>query len=167
MAEEELYLSYEQREHAQNKFKVPVDSFKPSTWWIISLDSESLMPTDRELLQIKSFGVYLVRSIYNEHWQKKILEEKPMPACGRHNTTIFRKGLRNRRGDFPAVQDDNWFYRQWSWEIGPLYVPDIFDKNYKGLSLVKVMDRSRSLLAERWAKWKRDHKEIFEEEEVK
>ena len=53
---------------------------------------------DKELEQLQSLREYIVRNIYNEHWQKKILEMS-LPACGGHNTNIFIKGCRHNRGD--------------------------------------------------------------------
>lgn len=155
---EESFLSPNEILRIQQDFRIPIDSFIPGTYWIVALDCESLMPGEKDLRQIVSYREYIVRSVYNETWQKKILEMS-LPACGRHNTTVLRKGLRGYSGQ--KDKDEHWFYRHASWNRGPLYLPDVAGKEYRGFSLVEVMDRSRVLFKDSWDKWKEGHKEIF------
>ena len=149
-------ITPEQKKQIQKKFKIPVDSFIPGTYWIISLDSESQMPTDEEFAQLKSFCEFKVRNWFNERYQKKILEEMALPKYAGQNTVIFRKGSLRDEGE------NSWFYRRMSWVTGPTYIPDPFADGYTSLSLVEVMDHCENILLERWVAWKREHSDIFQ-----
>jgi len=138
----------------QDEFKVPVDSSHPGTYWIACLDYESFLPTNLELLQIRSFIEFSTKRTYREHYQTKILE-KPLASCSGHNTLIFLKGLRSNESD------QGWRFRRASWEIGPMYVPSITDADYRPHTLVEVMDIVEKNIPEPWQKWKQEHPEIF------
>lgn len=147
------WLNDQERENIQ-KFKIPVDSFKPITNWIVSLDGESMLPTDEELKQIRSYCEYKIKTVYNESYATRLLNED-LPKESGHNTTIFRKGFR-----FGCIHI-GWFYRRRSWNRYPTYVPDLSAKNYKMLSLVGVMNRAEDIIPKKWEDWKRDHNDIF------
>ncbi|MBI3075023.1 MAG: hypothetical protein HYY92_02310 [Parcubacteria group bacterium] len=83
-----LGLTHEQREHVQ-QFGVPVDSLAPATYWIVSLDAESEMPTDHELRQIRSFCEFKVRRMYLERAAERILTTNALPREPGHNTVIW------------------------------------------------------------------------------
>lgn len=152
----EEFLSEKEAEYIQNTFRIPVDSFKPGPYWIISLDRDSFLPTDQELKQLRSYCEYKTATVYNEFWQKKLLE-MPLAKCGGHNTTIFRKGIRHR----PEETKGHWYFRKWSWSMGPLYMPSIMDGGYKALTLIEVMDIIEEIIPARWEEWKKKHSDIF------
>ena len=85
-------LTSKQRKEIQERFKIPVDAYCPGTYWIASLDGESLMPTNEELAQIRSYIEFSIRRTYREYWIDAILS-KPLPACEGHNTLILRRGI--------------------------------------------------------------------------
>lgn len=150
-------ITPEQKDHIQKKFGIPVDSFNPGTYWIVSLDVESVMPTDEELKQIASFREYIVKKVYNQWFTEKLLS-MPLPADGGHNTTIFCKRTPGEANEL------SWFYRKMTWQYGPLYAPDTSEKNYRPFSLVEVMDRYETFLSqvsEDWIAWKKNHRDIF------
>jgi hypothetical protein len=147
-------LTQEQIKHIQDDFNTPVDSCYPGTYWIISLDKESRMPTDDELRQLQSYREYMVRRIYNETYTRTILAQK-LPKCPGHNTTIFRKGSWR-------TPEWHWFYRKKTWQHGPTFAPDIMIRRYKGLTLVELLDqRIHTIYAEEWAQWKKEHGSVF------
>lgn len=145
-----MALNAEQRTRIQEEFRIPVDSFHPRTYWIVSLDYESEMPTDQELRQLRSFCEFLVRKYYTEGYHRRLLEAMPFAACAGHNTTIFRKG-----------SDDGWGYRRYTWQVGPPYVPNRMTRDYTPSSLVAVLERCESLLPEEWQRWMREHPDMF------
>ncbi len=154
------FLSDSEARRIQEKFKIPVDCHKPATYWIVALDRESFMPTDKELRQIRSYCEFGVRRLYNETWQRRMLEEEPLAKCGGHNTLIFRNGLRSLgfRTERPAGE---WFYRRWSWESGPTYVPFVLDSDYRPHTLLEVLTRIEKDVPDRWEKWKQEHPDLF------
>lgn len=160
--------------------KIPVDSFYPSTYWIASIDYDSVMPTDDELRMIWSFIEYQVKRIYNLTYQERIFA-KPFPADGGHNTHIFRKGSRwlkqaplyEKDGDVTREFSEGarlvnggdpcegWVYRQITWEQNhaPLWPKP-------RLGLVQLLDRINTLGEDKepfadWVKWKAEHPDIF------
>lgn len=147
-------LTKAQRKRIQERFHIPVDSSCPSTYWIISIDGESQMPTVQELAQLRSYCGFIVRKIYREGWANKILE-MPLPYCSGHNTTIFRKG------NPLDPENTGWFYRKSTWSSGPFFVPCSTEKDYHTHTLVELLYRCENLLPERWTKWKLDHPKIF------
>lgn len=134
------------------RFGIPVDSFNPGTYWIVCLDSESARPSVQELTIIHSYQQYMIGHVYNETWAAK-LRAMPLPAVGRHNTTILRK---RGRGE--------WQYRKMSWEHGSLFVPSPFEEGYTKTGLKDVLDRERSIagrLPEDWIAWKAARPNLF------
>ena len=111
------------------------------------------MPSDRELRQIRSYREFWVTALYNPGYAKKILA-KPLPEEDGHNTLILRKGASH------AGTEDHWFKRKISWE-NPVYVPHVLEKEYRGLSLVDVLDVEQSLIPVGWERWKTEHPDIF------
>jgi hypothetical protein len=151
-------ITPEQQKYIQDEFKIPVDSFNPGTYWIVSLDSESTMPADQELKQIASFREYIIKKTYNERFAEKLLQ-MPLPASGGCNTTIFCK-----RASGDEAKEPSWFYRKMTWQYGTLYAPDSSEKNYRPLSIVEVMDQRETILSsvsEEWIAWKEKHPDIF------
>ena len=149
-------LTQEQREHIQGGFKIPVDSFCPATYWIISVDSESNMPTDEELRRLRSYCEFVVGKTYGPNNKRKILEEKDLPREAGYNTTIFRKG-----NEMAENSGDAWFYRQSSWSQGPLFMPFTGAEDYRAHTLAEVMDRRENSMLEKWSAWKSEYPEIF------
>ena len=149
-------LSEKQQERIRKEFKIPVDCCAPSTYWIVSLSDESIMPTKQELRQIRSYSEFIVQKFYNKDYQHRILVEKELPACGGHNTMILQKGSRWSGRSVPG-----WRYRKLTWNIGPLFVPDIADKNCPHYTLLELIERIERFRPEVWIKWQKDHPEIF------
>lgn len=143
-------LLEEQVRYIQETFKIPVDKTYPGYWWIISLDRESLMPTDGELRQLQSYCEFIVRSWYNEHYQEKILNQMPLPADNGHHTTIFRKGSPWNH------EDRGWRFRRSMWQ-NTGYWP----YQSRPFFLIEVLDHNQKLLPEKWERWKMEHSEIF------
>jgi len=139
----------------KEKFKIPVDSFNPGTYWITSLDRESFLPTDGELRQLRSYCEFEVRSYFNERYVNRILEAD-LPRDNGHNTTIFRKGSAK------DGTEHDWFYRKMTWRMsGSLYFPSPMDKDYLRFTLPEMMDKIQSLFPDRWAEWKEKYRDVF------
>ena len=146
-------LTQEQRSHVQEKFGIPVDSSVPNTCWIVSLDVRSVMPTDEELRQIRSFCEYIVSYIYDESHQRRILANK-LPMASDHNTIILHKGRQY------GSDDNAWFYRKMSYS-DPTFAPNPTHVQYDPPSLMQLMSRYELLFPERWDDWKTARPEIF------
>lgn len=151
------FLTSREADRVQKEFKIPVDSFNPGTYWVVSLDRESFMPTRKELLQLRSYCEFVARRIYSELYARDILNVD-LPRCPGHNTSIFRKGLSRATGT-----EKQWFYRKITWRSGPMYAPDPFGDNYKPHTLVELLDMIEALFPEKWQAWKQKHPEIFSE----
>jgi hypothetical protein len=143
--------------------KIPVDSFNPGTYWIASIDRESVMPTDSELRMIRSYIDYSIQATYNLTYQERILA-KPFPAEGGHVTKIFRKG-----GKWLDRENalEGWVFRRITWD-GGLYWPTWPAPR---LSLMDLLDyinsynagvAQRGVLDESWVKWKQAHPTVFQ-----
>lgn len=148
-------LSPEEIERIQTVFSIPVDSTWPGTYWIVSLDRKSLMPTDEELGMIASYCAFAVQDLYNSRYAKKIMA-RDFPKEAGHNTVIFRKGSPIRDGT-----ERHWFYRRISWKTGPAYYPDAMPDEYQGCSLLQIMDRLQCSVPKPWIAWKNDRPLIF------
>lgn len=151
MTEKYVELSDQDRARAKAA-RVPVDSFCPSKYWLVCLDSESRPPTDLELKQIFSYTEFKVRAWYNDTWIAKLLERE-LIWDGGSNTLVLKK-----------TEEGGWQYRRASWVMGPMFVPAREEKE----PLVKVMDRERGSyglkcdqLDPKWVKWKTEHPDIF------
>lgn len=147
-------LSPAETQRIQSEFHIPVDSSDPGTYWIISLDSDSLLPTDEELALLRSYQEFAIKRIYTESFVERLLK-LALPKCAGHNTVIFRKGSHIEGAD------QHWFYRRISWVLGPTYVPFPSDRDYKGLTLRELLDRIENLVPQKWGKWKEKNKGIF------
>ncbi len=151
------YLTESEIERIQTEFKIPVGSSHPNTGWIASLYANSVMPTDLELEQIRSFTAYLIKKTYNEK-HAEILGQMPLAQESWHDTTILFKGP-------DSTNEQGWFYRRKSWGgDGPTYVPDPCGENYRPLSLVEIMDMHEKVFAttsEKWIAWKEKHCDVF------
>jgi len=135
-------------------FRVPVDSSHPAAYWIISLDVDSLMPTDEELALLKSYQEFLIEAAYNEHFAER-LKRLELPKCVGHNTVVFRKG------SHLEGTDNHWFYRRASWINGPTYVPYALSEDYKPHTLRELLDRIQNLVPQKWERWKENNKKVF------
>ncbi len=129
------------------RFRIPVDSFNPGTFWIVSLNRESRSPTVRELQLIASYCEYLVRRVYNETYVQRILA-KPFPAMGGHNTTIFKKQGPNA-----------WVYRQMMWD-GPFFEPHATPLPLAAL-LERIETNNGKTVWPPWNEWKAAHPALF------
>jgi hypothetical protein len=155
-------LSETERSRIQEQFRIPVDSSHPATYWLASLDAQSLMPTEQELEQLQGFIEYKIRSWYNPTYQAKLLG-MPLAKDSGHNTIIFRKGS---AGAGSLHDDDGWAFRRMTWSEGPMYVPARYPaESYEKMSLVQVMDYCERHTPEepneKWEAWKQDHAELF------
>ncbi len=170
------HLNEEQIEKIKS-FKIPVDSAFPMTYWIASIEYESVMPTDAELRMIQSFIEFDVRRTYNETYQAKILA-KPFPAEGGHVNKIFRKGakwlkqapLYEKGGEITSENSEGarlinggdpcegWRYRRGTWEDG--YWPQWTNPRF---TLIALMDRitGDGQIWKPWTLWKLEHPDIF------
>ncbi len=149
------FLTDAEAARIQNEFRIPVDSHYPGTFWIVSLDRESFLPTDAELRQIRSYCEFVVRSYYNESYQERILG-KPLPADSGHHTIIFCKG----RGRQMATKE-RWGYRRRTWDTGPMYQPTLDQKPHTLVEVMNRMETIASTRSEKWEGWKRQHPDIF------
>lgn len=159
--------------------KIPVDSFNPGTFWIASMDSESVMPTVAELRMIRSYIDFAIQNTYNLTYQERILA-KPFPAEAGHVTKIFRKGAMWLEQD-PLYEKDGevthtfsegarqvnlgdpregWVYRRITWEGGG-YWPKWPKPR---VTLLETLDEIHNIGSpfEPWEKWKREHPEVFQ-----
>ena len=151
-----LFLSDSEVLRVQDQFRIPVDSFSPSKYWIIALDRESFLPTDEELRQIRSYGDYVIGKNYISPTKEKLLSVV-LPAYSGHNTIIFNNGL--CRG--AETQDPrHWFFRRASWRNGAYY-PNYFASFYRPHTLFQVMDKAEEFSADAWEQWKSQHPDIF------
>lgn len=158
-AMEANFLTDEEVDRVQS-FGIPVDSSCPAMHWIIALDRESFMPTDTELAQLKSYCEFVVKRLYNETWQKRILQE-PLPKCGGHHTLIFLNGMRPRM-HYKGQPAGTWFFRRRLWREGPRYVPYVNEVGvYRPHALTQLMDRIEDVSHERWQEWKQMHRHFF------
>lgn len=144
--------------------RIPVvGSAWPRWFYIVAFDSgrlddEQHRPTDREARMLASFLEEYIAHWYNDRWKAK-MAERPFDIDGGANGVIFRKW-----------GDDDWGYRQRTWQYGPTYVPEhprIRDEKHPGpLTLVQVMDRIRTIGSDeqpvqRWLDWKAAHPKVF------
>ena len=111
------------------RFGIPVDSFSPAKYYIVSLDYDSRPPSVDELLLLRAYRDYIIGQIYNKTYARALLAMSA-PAIGGHNTTTFKKTGR-----------DAWVYRKLTWDRGPMFVPA--DENYwpAGIPLPALLDR--------------------------
>ena len=146
-------LSDEERAHVQG-FGIPVDSEHPGPWWIVNLASEGEMPSDVELEMIRSFIEYKVRHFFNPGYAEKLLA-MPLARDPGYNTISLRKGRLN------DSEPESWFWRRSTWEHG--MVPFVHREEYKGRSLVEVMDDIETGVEvyESWTHWKIEHPGLF------
>ena len=147
------YLSDVNVLRIQKEFGIPVDSMFPRTYWIISLDRESRLPSDVELAQISSYCEFSTRNIYRPEYAQKIFA-LPLPKEAGHNTVVFKKGSSS-----PSTEK-HWFRRKMSWE-NPIYAPSVIAEDYRGLSLIEVVDSEQDIIPEKWERWKTKHIDIF------
>lgn len=116
-----------------SRFGVPVDSFNPAKYYIISLDYESRPPSIDELILLRAYRDYIIGRVYNETYARALLT-MPAPAIGGHNTTTFKK-----------IGRDAWVYRKLTWTEGPLYVPVDDDYRLAGIPLPALLDHIESV----------------------
>lgn len=142
-----------------NAAGIPVDSAYPSTYWIGSLNYETVMPTAAELRMIRSYIEYTVRRRYSEHYQELIFA-KPFPALGGHVTKVFRKGALWLSQPDP---EEGWCYRHGNWENHGTW-PD----GLLRFSLEAVLNRLNSTVWDanprvfpEWTTWKAEHPDAF------
>ena len=147
------YLSSVDVLHIQEEFRIPVDSMYPGVYWIVSLDHESRLPSDVELTRIRSYCEFSTRNIYGPEYAQKIFA-LPLPKEAGHNTVVFKKGSSR-----PSTEK-HWFRRKMSWE-NPIYAPSVIAEDYRGLSLIEVMDSEQDIIPEKWECWKTECHDIF------
>lgn len=145
--------------------RIPVDCWNPEYTWIVSLSSESLMPTELELRQLRNLVEFKVKDWYNLTYQHKLLVEQPLAKDSGTNTLTFMKGWAN--SGFPDEAKNGWHYRRLSWTQGPLFVPAKFGMTvpYVPLTLVQCFDRIQLYSDDkpnpRWEKWKAEHADLY------
>ncbi len=134
-------ITQEQQEHIEKGFKIPIDAD-----WIISLARESIMPSDEELKQMRSYQEFRVRHTYAESYQEVVLKRE-LPYDNGHNTVIYKKSERG------------WLFRRSSWENPLLFFPSPTESE-RSHTLVEIIDGDENFCRE-WDKWKRERPEIF------
>jgi hypothetical protein len=153
-------LSTSERAQIQKQYRIPVDSEYPQKFWIMNLDDTSLMPTETELAQLRSYLEYKIVSWYNPSYRDKLLAMS-LPYDSGRNTIILCKGVGMNGGDHH--EDTGWRYRRATWNHG--HVPFTNEADYRPLSLVEILDRCEELMPgevyEKWAVWKSEHAELF------
>lgn len=160
----DYYLNDDQKKIIQAA-RVPVDCWNPEYYWIVSLPYESLMPTALELLLLRNFIEYKVKSWYNETYQHKLLVEQPLARDGGHNTIVFMKGWEH--SGFAEEARNGWHFRRLTWTQGPHFVPAKFgmDEPYVPLSLIQCFDRCERWSAKepnkRWEEWKAKYPKFY------
>src|SRR3989338_8574134 len=125
------FLSDQEVRRIQNEFRIPVDSFNPSKFWIIALYRESFLPTEQELKQLRSYCEYVIQKHYTSR-TREMLMNLCLPVCTGHNTAIFNNGL--RRG-VETQRPGHWFFRKISWRDG-CYFPNYLNTSYHPHTLI-------------------------------
>lgn len=136
-------LTKEQVQHIES-FKVPVSQGRGlgicpfATMMferpLVSIDVESVMPTDDETRLVRTYIEFGVRRYFNETWVNKILSAK-LPVVEGHNTLVLLKGPAWRPNG-----ESGWAYRRITWEVGPSFMP--FDDG--PWSLLQALDREET-----------------------
>mgnify|MGYP001559157934 CR=1 FL=1 len=103
-------ITRDRQEYIEKNFRIPIDASHPETYWIISLDRESTMPSDEELKQMRSYQEFRVRHTYASSYQEVVLNRK-LPNDNGHNTVIYKKS------------EHGWFFRRLAWENPLLFFP--------------------------------------------
>lgn len=164
VTEEWPYDAY--RDDPLTALRIPVVGSSHPRWnYIVAFDFDQVdrdgnRPTEQEARQLRSFLDHYIDHWYNQTWKAK-LKERPFDIDGGANGYIFRK-----------YGNDDWGYRQRTWEIGPLFWPGpahwraTYGKGpgAQQHSLVQVMDHVYTIANEtrpEWQEWKRDHPEVF------
>ncbi len=83
------------------------------------LCGDSVPPTTDELALLRCALEWLVRSYYNETYQKRLLDEMLVPADEGTNTIHVGKGAEVWHPNGP----DGWCWRRATWERGPMFLP--------------------------------------------
>ena len=151
-------LTEEQQDLIRKRYRIPCTSFVPDTFYIISFDHRSIMPTELELRQLDSYRECTVKGFYHDWLAEEILA-KSLPAEAGHNTVIFAKGEEAWRS-----AGNGWAFRRLTWRDGPVYWPHMDTPKRHDYALVEIMDHSKEIGEKgdpEWEDWKRDRPEIF------
>lgn len=137
--------------------RVPVtDDRHFRTHFIVSIDRHGEIPTDVEVLQIRSYAEYIANRIYHGPEIDRVLFGEKLPQCPGHITTTFRKGCADR-----SDGRGGWTYRRRTWTISPEFAPDRHEKGFRPLTLVALMDRIETWgdrkPSPHWQAWKAEH----------
>lgn len=142
----------------------------PHPWWhyIVALYDGSLhgdknpCPTDNETRMLSSFLDEYKTRWYNTRYLAE-LAERPFDLDGGANGYTFQK-----------YGDNDWGYRQRTWEVGPQFWPGPgwYRAKYgegpssQAYSLAALMDhihsRGEDKPASRWVEWKSRHRDVFQ-----
>ena len=111
----------------------------------------ALRPAETEVRQIVAYIEYRME-YYNEGWRAK-MRRKPLDVdSGTNTVTLMKRG------------DDDWCYRRWTWQTGPLMVPSRYD-NQSAMGLEQLLDHIHlygdSKPSPKWLAWKAAHPEAF------
>lgn len=152
---------------------------------VVDLASISEVPTDLELRQLRSYGVYKAGVLYVPSFATTVIASPTLEALGGYGPYSFAKGHAHQH---PA----RWCYRRWWWSCCSAYSrgpgagppPDLDARPHppRGLgwlppepsepivdddSLVALLDRIETGVvrdpAGRWRAWKATHPELFPE----
>jgi hypothetical protein len=141
-------LTLGQREHLK-KYKIPVADYLTYAYYIVAIHEDSVMPTDIELDQLRSYTEFVIGHVYAEPYQKRIFEREFSGDSG-HNTVILKKD-----------EHGHWFFRRATWTEGPSFFPNVVAKEYIPMTLMDIFDREQRFAQQYWYEWKQTHSKIF------
>lgn len=129
---------------------------------IVSIDIESVMPTDAEVDQIVAYQDFVVHRFYRG---PAVLDRRRPPQISGHNTAILIKG-----DAWHSNGAAGWAYRRITWSVGPSFFPwrDTVEPVAPPWSLLQVLDHINGVFPARseadgstWRAWKAEHHRIF------
>lgn len=154
-------------------FGVPiVPLYVHDAYYLAGVCVDSVMPTDEELRQVRSYIEFVGRRTYGEQ-----ILAMPLPADPGHNTVVLVKGGLYKGNPQPT---EGWSYRRYTWDTGIFpYRTKVDGTSFRPWSLAEVLDgiegdisTERSSGVQRavprtpWEKWKTAHAEAFPREAV-
>lgn len=148
-------LTMEQVLRIERVHRIPVDDMYGPQGWHACLSTESLMPSDFELAQLRSAIEFSVRKTFKQHHTQRMLDQLLAYDPGA-NTLVLCKGIRGKH--------TGWHYRRASWEIGASLVPSPMSENFAPFTLVQVLDQVFDLTSAAWDDHKQTNPHIFKEQ---
>jgi len=164
-------LTAEQCDHVES-FGVPVVAlYVDRAYYLAGICVDSVMPTDDELRQVRSFIEFVGKRIYGAA-AKRILA-MPLPADPGHNTIVLVKGGLYKGNPQPT---EGWSYKRYTWETGvfpyrtapfrPWDLSEVLDAIEGDVVTERSDGTQRAVPRAPWKKWKVAHTEAFPREEI-